>query len=182
MSRSAVTALPRFAASAFQFSKATSYGRRSSVIPSSWVASTRRPCASTQPRKPDAPVDESVAMRQARTVSARAPAHRDFCGSNTLLSLTTKMLSASIVRCICRVASAMGSNTGRVIRAPRSGRSPSATASGTSVGSRIGPSSLTRCVSTCVAELRTATMSSESPSTWPLASIGASPASTCILN
>ncbi len=181
MSRSAVTAPPRLLASAFQFSNATSYGRRSSVIPSNCVASTSRPCASTQPRNPDALLAVSVAIRHARTVSGRAPVHRALSASNTLLSCTTNRLSASIVTWMLRGARAIGSNTGSVTRAPFFGRSPSATASGTRVGSSTGPLRRTWCVSTWVGELRTATTSTESPFTWPVASIGVSPASTCIL-
>ena len=181
MSRSADTAVPRATASAFQFSNATSYGRRSSVMPSTCAASTMRPCSSTQPPKPGAPDSVSVAIRQARTVSGRAPFQRALRASNTLLSGITNRLSACTTTRTSFADMEMGSNTGSVMRAPTLGRSPSATASGTSVGSSTGPGSFTRCVSGCPSTPRSARMSSVSPSTLPDALIGASPASISIL-
>ena len=66
-----------------------------------------------------------------------------------------------------------GSKTGSVNRLPTAGDSPNATASGTIVGSRIGPDNFMRWVSTGVlppvASMR---MSSESPTTRPRATIG----------
>ena len=164
-------------------SNATSYGRRSSVMPSSCVASTTRPDSSTQPVKPVRPLVESVEMRQARTVSGLAP-------PSTALSLdrtrccpgTTNTLSACTVRWTSRGAIAIGSNIGSVSRPPAFGRSPSETASGNSVGRSTGPGRRMWCVSACVGEVRTTSRSSVSPTICPDASIGISPASICILN
>ena len=142
MSRSADTAVPRFAASAFQFSNATSYGRRSSVKPSSCVAQHDaallvHPAGEAAVRCRLVRVDAS---RHARMVSGRAPIHRrPLRVEHTAVVHDEHALRLHADAHVASASSTRGSNIGSVYVAPTFGRSPSATASGTSVGSRTGP-------------------------------------------
>ena len=106
---------------------------------------TTRPWASIQPVNP--PLASSGSTRHARTVSVSALTQTPDAVSNAALSTRVNSDSARIRRRIVPEAIVDGLKVGSRYCRPTLGWSPSATASGTSVGRTIGPFTAMRWLS-----------------------------------